>query len=90
MPGGAATKLRLLERNKLESGNHRQQFSGLGTDLLAVAKVAGVVIGNLLLQPIRRRNRAEFAEEFGDIANFLDEGLRLFSVRLRAKDAHSP
>src|SRR5271166_5214909 len=49
---GPAADFRLFERNELDAGYHLEQGPGLSTDLLAVAKVAGVVISHL------ERNRA--------------------------------
>src|SRR5262245_20117007 len=44
---GAATDLRLLQRNNFKTGNHAQQGTWLAADLLSVAEVTGVMIGHL-------------------------------------------
>ena len=54
-PRRAAADLALLERDQLQAGDHPEQLPGLAADLLAVAEVAGVVIGHLHRQRMRRR-----------------------------------
>src|SRR5208282_906348 len=55
----ATAKLALFEWNKLDARDHRQELTGLATNLLAVAEVAGVVIREFEGNFNRRTDRAE-------------------------------
>ena len=89
-PRGAAADLALFERDELQAGDHPEQLPGLGADLLAVAEVAGVVIGDLHRQRVRRRDRAELDEELGDVPDLGDEPLGGRRGRRRAGGGRSP
>ena len=56
---GAAADLALGQRHQLQLRDHLQQLPRLLADLLAVAEMAGVVIGRLQRQRMRRLDRAE-------------------------------
>ena len=68
-PGGAAADLASPRAGPARGrGSSPSSWRGWVADLLAVAEVAGVVIGHLHRQRVRRRDRAERDEELGDVA----------------------
>ncbi len=56
--GGAATDFAFIERDQFQAGDHFQELAGLLADLLAVAQVAGIVIGGAEGEWILRLDRA--------------------------------
>ena len=64
----AATPHRLGQRGHLDAGNAFEEFAGLGRDLLAVAKMAGVVVGDLGVRGrFLRRAEVDLDEIFADV-----------------------
>ena len=78
--GGAAADLGFFERDEFKTRDHLKQGARLRANLLAVAEVTRVVIGNAERNGIFRRDRSERDEELGDVANFGDEALRQVAI----------
>ena len=67
----AAAPHRFGQRHHLQAGNFREEFARLGGDFLAVAEMAGVVIGDAGLRTrLFRRAKIDLDEPFADVPDF--------------------
>src|SRR6266536_4211934 len=70
----AATELRVLDVHQGQPGDAPQELSRLGTHLLAVGEMTGVVIGHGLPELAQRKLRVD--EDLGDVPHFRGEAFR--------------
>src|SRR5205814_2585875 len=71
--GGAAAHVGFGEGDHFQAGDQGEEGFGGGGDFLGVNQVAGFVIGDGFFDAVGHGGRADFEEDFGDVADALGE-----------------
>lgn len=75
-PGRAAAQRGAGDLPDRHAGDRAQQLSGLVSDALRVAEVAGIVVGDGQLEGVPGRHRPQLDEQLGDVPDLGGERLR--------------